>query len=141
MALHSPTWSHMPPHVAVHGWCLGHMDHMQPLTVTSRKASPGPRQLECSSAHRTSCFSPGAGMRLTLLAAMCCGNWEYPRTSGRSLGLVGTLSPSCFHDPRGSYIISIFQVENQDLKIALKGKQKWEICQTEKQRQPTRDVP
>lgn len=102
------TWSHM---------------QMQLLTATSQKTSrglSGPRQLECSSAHRASCFSPGARMESHLPGSHVAWLLEVSQDLRTALGLVGTLPPFYFCDPQGSYIISTFQVENQDSNVLSK---------------------
>lgn len=85
----------------------GHMSiwhHIESLTVTPTRHSEAYQASGSWSAagHTGPLVSPQVlEWRPTLLAATWYSYWKYPRTSGRSLGPVGTLPPSCFHDPRG----------------------------------------
>lgn len=118
----SHTRSHIP-HGRVHRvtWVYGPIyNSLQPCPIRHPEAyqDPGSWSAECT---QGLFVSPQVlGWRPTLLAAMWHGYWKYPRTSGKVLGLVDTLPPSCFCDPQGSYITSMFQVENQGSKVLSK---------------------
>lgn len=120
MSAYGPTWPHMSgytwshrymaPHVVAHSYFP--QDILRPIGPLAAGVQQGTQGL----LFLLRCWDRGPpswqphGMITGSIPGLQAGPWV----------LVGTLLPSCFHDPRGSCSISTLQMENQGPKLISK---------------------